>query len=89
MPKARTVPIVQTVNDAPDALSIRFYISDASANPPNVPWVQITLPAVSGDPVHVDRPLSDFTSLTPAQKANLRTLLTAVRDQALALEGFA
>jgi hypothetical protein len=85
--KTRNTLAQQTVLDGADDLSIRFYLADAVATPPNHPRVEVHLPGPGGG-VTVDRPLSEYTDLSGAQKTALRNLLTAIRDQTLALEGF-
>lgn len=86
MAKTRQVQVPQTVRDGADDLAIRFYVPGPGATP----RVEVVLSNNgNGDPVVIDRPITDFTNLTPANKNALRALLTTVRDQALTLEGFA
>lgn len=89
MAKTRNISVPQTVRDGADDLSIRFYIADAAASPPNHARVVVQYTTSSGSTVESDRPLSDYSSLSGAQKTSLRALLTAIRDQNLALENFA
>jgi hypothetical protein len=76
----------QQVRDGVSDLEIRFYIG-----PANTPRVEVRFqPNAAGfDAVVVDRPLSDFTALSGAEKTTLRNLLTQIRDQCFTLEGFA
>lgn len=84
MAKARNIQVPQTVQDGANDVAIRFYVTAAGA-----PRVEVQFPTNVGAPVTADRPISDFATLTGAQKTTLRALLTAIRDEALALEGFA
>lgn len=86
MAKTRLVQVPQTVPDGADDISIRFYVA-ISANGSKVPSVHLHQ-ETAGAPVVIDRPLSDITSLTTNQKNNLRTMLTAIRDELYTLEGF-
>lgn len=89
MPKSRNLQVPQTVLDGANDLSIRFYLADAAATPPNHPRVAIELVTIGGERLQVDRPVSDFSSLSGAQKTALRAALLSLRDEALLLDGFA
>ena len=89
MPKTRNIQAPQTVLDGANDLSIRFYVADAASSPPNHPRVAVELHTEAGSRINVDRPVSDFTSLSGAQKAALRAALLSIRDEVLTLEGFA
>ena len=74
--------------DASDDLRVIFYISDpASGSVPRVQF-QFTAANPAGESVFFDHALSEYSTLTPAQKANLRAALLALRDETYTLEGF-
>lgn len=74
--KSRT--LIQTVQDGADDLEIEFSV------PNGVPTVVVRL-----NGVHSRRPLSEYTTVSAAQKTTLRTILTAIRDETFTKEGFA
>lgn len=83
MAKTKPLPPLSLPDDA-NSLSITFYVADAAAVPPNHPRIIVHFP----NGPNFDRPVSDYTSLTPAQKTNLRTMLLALRDETFTLEGY-
>lgn len=78
----KTQPALVARNGASD-LSIRFYISDPASG--SAPRVEVSL---LGAGISVDHAVSEYSTLTPANKTSLRTLLTAIRDETFTLEGF-
>lgn len=74
--KART-PIV--LPDDVDSISCHFYISDGD---PRVTF------EFSGQSVKFDHAISEYTTLTGAQKTTLRTLILALRDETYTLESY-
>lgn len=82
--RSRNRATVQSINDSINANSIAFYRSDANAVPPNDPRVRITL----SDGTQVDHALSEYTSVTGAQKTTLGTIIQSLLTETLTLEGF-
>lgn len=82
--KTRTIESIQSAPDTADDVTVGFYVADAAS-----PGGRHLRVVVNLGPVQTDRPLSDYTNLTPANKTALRNLLTALRDQSFSLEGFA
>ena len=79
MSKTRQSPPV-VVDDGPNALSITFYVAGDGT-----PRVTLNLPNYPGT---LDHAMSEYSSLTGTQKNNLKTMLIALRDETLTLEGF-
>ena len=70
-------------------IGIRFYLSDAAAAPPNTLRIEVQIPHEGDEPSGLqDFPITT-SSLTPAQRTQLRALLTALRDEALTRGGYA
>lgn len=86
MAKTRNVQVPQTVPNGTNDLSVTFYISDPASG--SVPRVTFQWKSDQGQPVSVDRPLSDFSSLNGAAKLQLRNSLVSLRDECFTLEGF-
>lgn len=85
MSKAKSAPAIVVDNGGND-VSVRFYISDASSG--SKPRVVVSLLS-SGVPVYsADHAISEYSTITPQQKASLLSILTAIRDETLTLEGF-
>ena len=78
MSKSRNSPPVVLPDDA-DSLAVTFYVSDG------LPRVTFQFPAQSK---RFDHALSEYNSLSGAQKTTLRTLLTTLRDETFSLEGY-
>jgi hypothetical protein len=87
LPRSKAQPPEQIPDGAND-LACLFYISDPASG--SVPRVQFTFKPNSGPlPVVIfDHALSDYTTITPAQKVTLRNLLAALRDETFTLEGY-
>ena len=81
MPKSKANAPTVLPDDA-NALSVQFYISDAASG--NVPRVSFTYPQGA----HFDHAISEYTTVTPAQKTALRAILLALRDETFTLEGY-
>lgn len=64
--------------------SIRFYRADGSASPPNHARVVCSL--TNG--AQVDRPLSDYASLTSVQKGQLGNIVNLLWNETIILEGY-
>jgi len=77
--KTRAQPPVTLPDDA-NTLSVRFYLSDVG----NVPRVIFSFPGGQS----FDHALSEYSTVTGAQKTALRATLLALRDETFALEGF-
>jgi hypothetical protein len=82
MPKTKPQPGSVLPNSAND-VSVRFFISDPASG--SVPMVETSFPAQGAIFTHK---LSEYTTLTPAQKSNLQTLVVALRDETFTLEGY-
>lgn len=74
--KART-PIV--LPDDADSISVHFYIADGT---PRVTF------EFAGQSQRFDHAISEYSTLSGAQKTTLRTLLLALRDETYTLEGY-
>lgn len=70
----------QVLPDDANTLSVHFYLSDVGA----LPRVAFTFPGGA----HFDHALSEYSTLSGAQKTTLRNLLLALRDETFVLEGF-
>lgn len=79
MAKTRAQPPITLPDDA-NTLSVRFYLSDVG----NAPRVEFSFPNGS----RFDHALSEYNTVTGAQKTTLRTILIALRDETFTLEGF-
>jgi hypothetical protein len=78
----------QVARAGADDISIRFYVSDAAAQPPNTLRVEVQIAHDDGTNTVQDFPITT-SALTPAQRTQLRAMITALRDQAMALAGYA
>lgn len=85
MSKSKNSPPVVLPDDA-DSISVRFYISASEPPGSGVPRVTFEFP---GQNKRFDHAISEYSSLTGAQKNNLRSMLVALRDETYTLEGFA
>jgi len=84
--KTKPTGEIISVDAGANDLRVTFYISDSASG--NIPRVVGHLQRNEQVVINVDRPLTDFTDLTNPQKVILRSLLLAIRDQLLTLEGF-
>lgn len=74
-----------TLDNGPNDLGMYFYISDAGSG--NVPRVTVTY-FRSGTAVRQsDHAISEYTTLTPAQKTSFRSMALAIRDETFTLDG--
>lgn len=78
MAKTKNQPPLSLPDDA-DSISVHFYISDG------VPRVVFDFPTAKQ---RFDHAISEYSSLSGAQKTTLRSLLTALRDETFTLEGY-
>lgn len=78
MSKTRANPPTVLPDDA-DSVRVQFYLSEGLAR------VRFEFPAQQRT---FDHALSEYSSLSGAQKTTLRTLLTALRDETYTLEGY-
>lgn len=87
MTKIKTINTPLNADSSANGLNILFYISDVSSG--HVPHVIVNILDVNGNTIYSkDRPLSDYQTLSGAQKINLGSLLTSLRDEFFTLEGF-
>ena len=78
--KTKSQPPINLPDDD-NSLWVRFYLSDT---PPNPPRVEFTFP----NGMTFDHALSEYSTITGAQKTNLRAILLALRNETFTLEGF-
>lgn len=84
MAKSFTQPPIVVDNGAND-LSVTFYVSDAASG--NTPRVAVQY-MHNGQIVRVsDHAVSEYSTLTPTQKTNLRSMHLAIRDETFTLDG--
>lgn len=69
-----------TLPDDANALDVRFYLSDVDATP------RCTFTFANG--TVFDHALSEYSTVSGAQKLTLRNILQALRDESYTLEGF-
>ena len=79
MPRSRNNPPTVLPDDA-NSIRSTFYLSDVD----NSPRVAFTFP----NGAHFDHALSEYSTVTPAQKTALRNTLIALRNETFTLEGF-
>lgn len=78
MAKTRNNPPTVLPDDA-DSLRVQFYLSEG------VPRVRFEFPSQQKT---FDHAINEYSSLTGAQKTNLRAMLLALRDETFTLEGY-
>lgn len=85
MAKTKQQPPIVVDNGTND-MSITFYVSDEASG--HVPRLIVTMLRNGVPVISYDHAVSEYSSLTSNQKQNLRTMLTALRDETFTLEGF-
>jgi hypothetical protein len=78
MSKTRANPSTVLPDDS-ESLRVQFYLSEGA------PRVRFEFP---GQQKTFDHAISEYSSLTGAQKTNLRAMLLALRDETFTLEGY-
>lgn len=88
--KTRNQNVATSVDDDVNLQHFELYRADAAASPPNHVRVRVRARNANGSvQVVFDRPLSDYSSLTGAQKTTLGSFVQSLFGETLTLEGFA
>ena len=75
------------IDDNPKLLRETFYLSDDASG--NVPRVTVNQMDSAGNVVWTsDHAISEYSTLTPAQKTSFRSMAIAIRDETRTLDGF-